>query len=280
MGLIGLTRTAGCAVQDITYDANGSAPTRTISRPSTACGRQIAVTRWSRRPRSTMRTVSFATPNATATSRHLPGLDVAPVTSSALSPEIAALHGSRRFTRTHPAGAPAAKLSGMAAFSYTLRFDHERQASTPSGEDARRSVIRMEGALRLRPAAGTPPMPGGSRARSAPMTKAPGTFTENPFLLGLKWARGIYANNGRKKMGIGMGPRRHQPRPAWCEAANVADANGWKVGGVVYSTDPKWDVLKKICAGRLRRADPGRRHAPLPGGLRPRSASTRLPPTT
>src|SRR5207248_745509 len=27
------------------------------------------------------------------------------------------------------------------------------------------------------------------------------------------------------------------------EGANVADANGWQIGGLVSSTDPKWDTL-------------------------------------
>src|SRR3546814_18789124 len=34
--------------------------------------------------------------------------------------------------------------------------------------------------------------------------------------------------------------------PQIVEAANIADANGWKAGGVVTSADAKWDVLKVL----------------------------------
>src|SRR3546814_16938584 len=34
--------------------------------------------------------------------------------------------------------------------------------------------------------------------------------------------------------------------PQIVEAANIADANGWKAGGVVTSADAKWDVLKML----------------------------------
>jgi hypothetical protein len=34
---------------------------------------------------------------------------------------------------------------------------------------------------------------------------------------------------------------------AFMEAANIADANGWKISGMIFSTDPKWDVLKAMC---------------------------------
>src|SRR3546814_7680357 len=30
------------------------------------------------------------------------------------------------------------------------------------------------------------------------------------------------------------------------EAANIADANGWTMGGVEWSTDSKWDIFKRI----------------------------------
>lgn len=76
-------------------------------------------------------------------------------------------------------------------------------------------------------------------------------WTENPGLHGLQWCIGRYDNGVRI---LGIGARLESINvPAFVEAANIADANGWKVGGVVYSTDSKWDVLKAICqAGGAR----------------------------
>lgn len=66
-------------------------------------------------------------------------------------------------------------------------------------------------------------------------------YSDNPFLHGLAWIIGR-KNNGVKVLGLGL-PIGAIDLPAFVAGANVADANGWKVGGQVFSTDSKWDVL-------------------------------------
>lgn len=85
--------------------------------------------------------------------------------------------------------------------------------------------------------------PGGSgpHRRDDPATW---TFSENPFLAGLDWALGRY-QNGQKVHGIGA-RWGEVDVAAFVAGANVADANGWKVGGVVSSTDDKFAVLSTI----------------------------------
>lgn len=51
--------------------------------------------------------------------------------------------------------------------------------------------------------------------------------------------------NGKRVLGVGVTPDGIDV-PAFVEAANVADANAWKAGGVVFSTDDKWNALKQM----------------------------------
>lgn len=63
----------------------------------------------------------------------------------------------------------------------------------------------------------------------------------NPFLQGLTWALGRYANS-KRIFGAGV-PVAAIDRAAFVEGANVAETNGWTIGGVVTSGDRKWDAL-------------------------------------
>jgi hypothetical protein len=47
--------------------------------------------------------------------------------------------------------------------------------------------------------------------------------------------------NGKRVFGCRHAWRKHRC-PAFVEAANIADANTWKAGGVVFSTDDKWEA--------------------------------------
>lgn len=71
------------------------------------------------------------------------------------------------------------------------------------------------------------------------------TFNENPAVHAVKWCLGAY-QNGKRVLGLGASLAQIAMSKA-TEWANICDANGWKVGGVVYSTDTKWQVLKAIC---------------------------------
>ncbi|QDK32666.1 DUF1983 domain-containing protein [Sphingomonas sp. IC081] len=71
-------------------------------------------------------------------------------------------------------------------------------------------------------------------------------FSENPFLCALHWTLGKF-ENGRKVVGIGA-KSSEVDFPAFVRGANVADANGWKCGGVAATSDDKFAVLSTILA--------------------------------
>ncbi|MCB4861979.1 fibronectin type III domain-containing protein [Sphingobium sp. PNB] len=69
-------------------------------------------------------------------------------------------------------------------------------------------------------------------------------YSENPFLAALDWTLGRWYN-GKKVYGIGA-KWSEVDVAAFVTGANVADANNWKVGGVVVSTDDKMAVLSTL----------------------------------
>ncbi len=83
--------------------------------------------------------------------------------------------------------------------------------------------------------------PGGSGPHRA-LNEATYEWSENPYLHALTWALGRW-QNGKRVLGLGA-PIATIDVGAFVEGANVADANGWKCGGVAYSTDDKYEVFK------------------------------------
>jgi hypothetical protein len=81
----------------------------------------------------------------------------------------------------------------------------------------------------------------GSHRRDNPATWE---FSENPFLAGLDWTLGRWWN-GKKQYGIGA-RWAEVDVSAFVAGANVADLNGWKIGGVVTTNDDKMAVLTTI----------------------------------
>lgn len=69
-------------------------------------------------------------------------------------------------------------------------------------------------------------------------------YSENPYLAALHWTLGKW-ENGKKVYGIGA-KWQEVDVAAFVQGANVADANGWKVGGVVTTADDKFAVLTTI----------------------------------
>jgi hypothetical protein len=67
---------------------------------------------------------------------------------------------------------------------------------------------------------------------------------DNPYLQALTWLIGR-RDNGKLTFGVGA-PIEAIDVAAYVEGANVANANAWKCGGEVLSTDNKWGVLKTI----------------------------------
>src|SRR3546814_9566204 len=69
-------------------------------------------------------------------------------------------------------------------------------------------------------------------------------WSDNPALHALTWAPGRW-ENGKRTVGIGA-PVANIRVSDFVEAANIADANGWTMGGVEWFTDSKWDIFKRI----------------------------------
>ena len=82
--------------------------------------------------------------------------------------------------------------------------------------------------------------PGGSGPHRS-NDKTTWSFSENPYIHALQWCLG-QTSNGIRILGLGA-PIAAIDVAAFVAGANVADANGWKVGGVVSSADSKWQVL-------------------------------------
>ncbi len=132
---------------------------------------------------------------------------------------------------------PAGSMSGLA--HAITSFEYETDAF-PQGLPA--SLWTLNGVKLYDPRKDST-YPGGSGAQRVDQP-ATWTFNENPYLAALQWTLGRY-ENGKRVYGIGA---------RWSEVdvasfvngANVADANGWKVGGVVSTSDDKYSVLASL----------------------------------
>ena len=125
-------------------------------------------------------------------------------------------------------------LSGIAAAIWTLEFDTKIYAAgTP------KPLWVLKGAPVYDPRLDST-YPGGSGSQRL-TNRATWAYSENPYLHALAWLIGI-KENGVRILGVGI-PAASIDIPAFVAGANVADANGWKIGGVPTSADNKWDVL-------------------------------------
>jgi hypothetical protein len=158
--------------------------------------------------------------------------------ASALSPPFPGL----------PGWGAASKISGHAHGIWTLAFD-------PKGKKFANGVPKpmMVGKWsKVYDPRQDSTFPGGSgpcRAldESTYVWAGPGDMPagENPWLNALTWALGRW-HNGKRVLGVGI-PVAGIDVGAYVEAANIADVNGWKTGGMVQSTDDKWAVMKAMC---------------------------------
>lgn len=85
--------------------------------------------------------------------------------------------------------------------------------------------------------------PGGSGSHRA-LDEGTYEWSACPYLHALTWALGRW-QNGKRTLGIGA-PIENIRVADFVQGANVADANGWKVGGVEWSTDSKWTTMKRM----------------------------------
>ncbi|EPR14189.1 hypothetical protein M527_29185 [Sphingobium indicum IP26] len=131
------------------------------------------------------------------------------------------------------------KLSGIAHAQWALRFDTDGEmygAGAPepawTGKWVKVYDPRKDSTY-----------PGGSGSHRA-LDESTYEWSENPGLHALTWALGRW-QNGKRVCGIGA-PVANIRVADFVEMANVCDANGWKVGGVEWTTDSKWDTFKRI----------------------------------
>lgn len=138
-----------------------------------------------------------------------------------------------------PGWTSAHKLSGITHAIWGLRFDFEGKkygAGVPEPAWIGRWVKVYDPRL-------DSTYPGGSGA-CRPLQEGTYVWSRNPALHALTWALGRW-QNGKKTFGIGA-PFDMIRVADFVEAANVADANDWHCGGVEYSTESKWTVLKRM----------------------------------
>jgi hypothetical protein len=155
-----------------------------------------------------------------------------------LVPEAAALS-------PHFAGAPGwgadYKLSGKAAVAWSFRFDRKGKvfaSGLPQTGVVARGVKVYDPRL-------DDTYPGGLGPQRI-TSEATWTWSENPGLHGLAYAYGRY-HMGMKVFGVGI-PVDGLRVADFVHLANVCDANGWKVGGVLFEPGNKWNNLKDILA--------------------------------
>lgn len=136
----------------------------------------------------------------------------------------------------------ASKLSGYAAVMNTFQFDGKGSntlTSTPQMNWLVRGVKCYDPRLD-----DTYPGGSGSCRRDDQDTWV---FSENGWIQAITFALGWFQGpNAIRVGGVGMSFAAIDV-PAFVEAANIADANGWKSGGRVTTADDKWEVLKSLC---------------------------------
>lgn len=138
------------------------------------------------------------------------------------------------------------KLSGEAAIGWSLLFDRKGKVFA-SGVPQLGAVL--QGVMAYDPRADST-YPGGSGPQRI-NDETTWTYTENPGLHALSYALGRY-QQGYKVAGVGIEPDGLLIAD-FVHLANVCEANGWKVGGVIFepaigSASTRWQNLKDILA--------------------------------
>jgi hypothetical protein len=138
-----------------------------------------------------------------------------------------------------PGWTAAHTISGLAADQVTLLYDAKGKNTFTTEPQMLRL---MHGVLAYDPREDSS-YPGGSGPQRAG-DQTTWQWSANPFVLGLTWALG-WRQNGKRRAGVGLRPDQIDIG-SFAEAANIADLNGWTVGGQVSTGDDKWEALKAI----------------------------------
>ncbi|WP_157035737.1 hypothetical protein [Sphingobium chungbukense] len=150
-------------------------------------------------------------------------------TETALTPHFA---GMPNWTSNH-------KLSSKAAILLNGKFDKDGKRFA-SGWPATGAVWR---GVKTYDARKDSTYPGGSGAHRI-NDESTWEYSEDPGQHALAYALGRF-RNGKKVFGVGL-PVDGIIVEHFVELSNVCQANGWKVGGVIYEPGDRWANLKRI----------------------------------
>ena len=136
-----------------------------------------------------------------------------------------------------PGWGPNAKLSGLAASMWILKWDKDQKYFTNGppvpgiiGKGVKVYDPRLDSTF-----------PGGSGACRA-LNESTYVYSDTPHLHALTYALGRW-QNGKRRFGIGF-PVDAIDVAYFAEAASIDEANGWQISGVIFSNDDKWNSLK------------------------------------
>lgn len=138
-----------------------------------------------------------------------------------------------------PGWTSAHKLSGKAAILWSLKFDKEGKIYT-SGVPQLGAVWQGVKAYDARADSTAPGGSGPQRLND----RTTWVYSENPAVIARTYLHGWWKGS-RKLFGVGLAAR-GVDQAAFNAWANVCDANGWKVGGVIYEPDDRWANVKRI----------------------------------
>jgi hypothetical protein len=132
------------------------------------------------------------------------------------------------------------KLSGAAAIGWSLLFDKDGKVFSGGlpklagyGQWVKTYDPRLDSTF-----------PGGSGAHRFD-DETTWAWSENPALHALAYARGRFVD-GVKVIGVGI-PKEGLDLVGVADWANVCDANGWTIFGVIFEPGNRWENLKDIC---------------------------------
>lgn len=148
---------------------------------------------------------------------------------------------------------PDHKMSGLARMVQVFELDGSKNLRFPMGFPDDVQAI-AEGIFAWNPRLDST-YPGGSGPQRL---NDPATWgwSENPYILALAYILGRKGPTDHKMWGIGADPE-DIDIPAFVHGANVADLNGWKVGGMITTDDNKDAVLSNILAAGAGQYLPG-----------------------
>lgn len=226
---IGRTYCGGHLIHDVGY-GGGENPYRSMVMVWSGSGPVEAIEAF----QSDFTTISFSGGNASGYYADFMYLD----SQLGATPEADALAGP---FGAIPKWGSSYGLSGYAAGLVTLVWDKDGKKFA-SGVPQFGAIL--QGVKCYDPRADST-YPGGSGAQRA-LDESTYEWSENPGVHGPTYALGRW-ENGKKVFGCGFAVDSID-WPAWVAFANTCDANGWKVGGLIYEPGSKWDNLKRICA--------------------------------